>query len=556
MSLLHVRQIESYLRDTYSAEFWVPSLDDDANLSRLLARYAIDISLGEVADDGSVVIEITDGDGDGGIDAVAVNAVTNLVIVSQSKWRKDGAGSIDLGSVLKFTNGIRSLLDIESTGIATCSDETRKAVRDAMERPGGRLRIVLATTASNDLSAEVRKPIDDLLAILNDVGGAESIAEAHVYTQSTFFNALAKAPREALNLELQILEWGRVNEPVVSYYGRVSGAELAQWYAAHQDSLFAENIRVVLPRSEINDGILRTISEDPELFWCYNNGVTVLTTKIERSLTGSATRDAGYFRLIDASIVNGAQTVSTLGRALQQGKADELSRAYVNVRCIEVPQEDSNLARRITRYANTQNLVSSQDFVFLDEEQHRLAKELRVFGYEYILRSGEQATTSDRSKVIDVRTAAVALACSTDLANAVLAKREVSRLFDRDSGPYSALFNKSVNGLQLLRAVEVVRAVDGALDSEASANDGLRSGVAIHGRRVIAHALLRRIGRAKLGNPDFDFEAALATIPGDSILLLDDFTDAFPANSYPGNFFKNQARCAELLSGEGAVLSG
>jgi transposase len=40
-----------------------------------------------------------------------------------------------------------------------------------------------------------------------------------------------------------------------------------------------------------------------------------------------------------------------------------------------------------------------------------LAKELRVLGYEYVLRSGEVASSADKSKVIDVRAAAVAIPC-------------------------------------------------------------------------------------------------------------------------------------------------
>lgn len=550
MSLLHVRQIETHLRNVYSDDHWVHELDDDNNLSRLLARYAVDMALGDRGTDSATLIEITDGDGDGGIDAVAVDQLSNLVVVVQSKWRKDGSGSVDLGSVLKFVNGVRSLLDIDSTGIATCSAKAKSAVRAAMQTPGGRLRIVIATTAANDLADAVREPVDKLLSVLNDVGDGNAIADSAVYTQSTFFDALAQPVRQAVDLDVQVLDWGRNPEPVPSYYGRVNAAQIAAWFVQHGVSLFAENIRVVLPRSEINEGILRTIREESDRFWYYNNGITVLAGNIERSLAGAASRDAVFLRLKDASVVNGAQTVSTLGRALQQGMASQLETAYVSIRVIEVAQDDPDLARRITRFANTQNVVSSQDFVFLDSEQHRLAKELRLAGYEYILRSGEIPSSGDADKVIEVRQAAVALACaSTELSHAVLAKREVSRLFDREAGPYKALFNASVNGLLLHRAVDIVRAVDQKLDWAAGFNDGVRSGVAVHGRRVIAYMLLNAIGRKSLSDPDFDFAGALSNIPADTLATLNTLTAVFPDNSYPGNVFKNQSRCAGLLQG-------
>ena len=51
-------------------------------------------------------------------------------------------------------------------------------------------------------------------------------------------------------------------------------------------------------------------------------------------------------------------------------------------------------------------------------------RELQVLGYEYILRSSEIPKSQSMEKVIDVRQAAVALACaSANLSHAVVAKR-------------------------------------------------------------------------------------------------------------------------------------
>jgi hypothetical protein len=557
MSVLHVRQIETHLRATYADEYWDSSLDDLHNLSRLLARFAIDLSLGERARDGSSLIEITDSGGDRGIDAIAVDPVSSLVVVVQSKWRDDGSGSVDLGSVLKFLDGVRNLVDLGDAAVDgehledDGSEAAKAAVRTAMQTPGGRLRMLISTTASNSLSEEVQSPINDLLNVLNDVEADSQIAEFNYLGQSVLFDSLAQPSRPAIDLDIQLLDWGKATEPVPAYYGRTSALAVAEWFANYGSALFADNIRVVLPKSEINEGILKTIREEPEQFWYYNNGITILASRIDRSVAGAANRDAGFFKAKEASVVNGAQTVSTLGRALATNMSSELDRAYVSVRCIELGVEASDLARRVTRYANTQNVVSSQDFVFLDEEQHRLAKELRLLGYEYLLRSGEMASLRDRERVIDVRDAAVALACASSLANAVIAKREVSRLFDREGGPYAALFNPTVNALLVHRAVEVVRRVDRRLDKESQLNEGTRSGVAVHGNRVIAHVLLERIGRANLLDHGFDFAQATTAVEQDAIAYLDALAGVFPPNSYPGNVFKNQQRCAQLIADAG-----
>ncbi|MTK38559.1 hypothetical protein [Nocardia seriolae] len=167
----------------------------------------------------------------------------------------------------------------------------------------------------------------------------------------------------------------------------------------------------------------------------------------------------------------------------------------------------------------------------------------------YLLRSGESPGNADSSKVIEVRQAAVALACATgDVGHAVTAKREVSKLFDRDSGPYEALFNPSVEGIFLIRVTKVVSDVDEALDDAYSESEGQRIGIAVHGRRVIAHLILNNIGQKNLKNPDFDFDQALRDVQSSALRILDSFTENFPENAYPGNVFKNRKRCEELIS--------
>jgi AIPR protein len=223
----------------------------------------------------------------------------------------------------------------------------------------------------------------------------------------------------------------------------------------------------------------------------------------------------------------------------------------VLVRCIEVPKTEDELGRRITRYANTQNEVSSQDFAFLDQEQHRLARELQVLGIEYLIRSAEVPKSKDLTKVIDVRSAAVELACaSPSLGHAVVAKREVSRLFS-DASIYPALFNPQTDPLRLSRAVRITARVDDLLDEMERDMDGVEAGVAVHGRRVIAHLVMRRIGDSGLKDPNADIDAELADLPGEVADYVAKLVEVFPANAYPGNVFKNQARVVQLLQEAG-----
>lgn len=548
VSQFHVNQIETHVRSLFEASHWKAELDDATNLSRLLAIYAVRQHVGAAASDPATLIEITDGTDDRGIDAVGVNQAAKTVVLVQSKWRQDGTGSMDLSGVLKFLDGVKSLIGMKSdVEPAHASEAVRNAVRDLLKTPGARIVLITVTTASEPLTSVVAAPIRDLLHQLNDIDVAEPLAAHTHVSQATLFNSLTDKPRPNVELELQMLDWGRATDPQRIFYGRVSAAEVAQWFADHGTALFAENIRVVIPRSDINEGILRTIAESPDQFIYFNNGITIIASSIEIGPGGALNRDVGFFKLANASVVNGAQTVSTLGSSLGGPHEDQLGSAFVLVRCIEVPDNNVELGRQITRFANTQNEVSSQDFAFLDQEQHRLLRELHVLGYEYILRASESPKSKDKSKVIELRQAAVALACaSRNIGHAVTAKREVSRLFT-DVTIYRSLFNPSTDPLRLTRAVQINERVDSILKGIEASTDGVKAGVAVHGGRVIAHKVLYDLGDSFLSDPDAEVQETLSNLELTVPKWVDDIVAKFPANAYPGNVFKNQSRVLDLF---------
>ena len=265
MSQFHVSQIETHIRGLYEAENWIEDLPDVANLSRLLALHAVEIVLGPNDDNAQRTIEITDGTEDRGINAVGVDTAAKRVVFVQSKWRQDGTGSMSLSDVLKFLNGVRSLLGMRSGNEpAHASEATRQAVRDLLRTPGTRIRLATATTASDALSDDVKDPILGLLRQLNDLEGTEPIATHTHLGQADFFNSISEKSRPTVDIDMQMLDWGKASEPLKVFYGRVSAAEIAGWHSQHGDDLFAENIRVVIPKSEINEGIRETILKEPD----------------------------------------------------------------------------------------------------------------------------------------------------------------------------------------------------------------------------------------------------------------------------------------------------
>ncbi|MDP1075144.1 AIPR family protein, partial [Klebsiella pneumoniae] len=65
---------------------------------------------------------------------------------------------------------------------------------------------------------------------------------------------------------------------------------------------------------EVNEEIKKSAIENPDLLWYSNKGITVLVNEARPHRRNAAPGiDRGVFDFIDVIIINGAQTVSSIG---------------------------------------------------------------------------------------------------------------------------------------------------------------------------------------------------------------------------------------------------
>ena len=62
----------------------------------------------------------------------------------------------------------------------------------------------------------------------------------------------------------------------------------------------------MLGNTEVNKEIENTIQNQPDKFWYFNNGITLIANDVTKNLIGGSSRDSGYFNATNISIVNGA----------------------------------------------------------------------------------------------------------------------------------------------------------------------------------------------------------------------------------------------------------
>lgn len=160
-----------------------------------------------------------------------------------------------------------------------------------------------------------------------------------------------------------------------TYLATVPGNMLADIFDNFGSQLLEQNVRTFLStRGKINKGIQKTISDSPERFLAYNNGITATATSInvgkdEIDGDGNHTSSLAHiFQIDNLQIVNGGQTTSSLSYFRRNGKAkdkeENLRNIKVQMKLVLVQEEAldaESLVSNVARYANSQNKVNEAD---------------------------------------------------------------------------------------------------------------------------------------------------------------------------------------------------
>lgn len=166
----------------------------------------------------------------------------------------------------------------------------------------------------------------------------------------------------------------------------ITGDWLRTIYYKYQESLFSANYRgfLGLAKKTINSGIKNTAEKKPENFWAYNNGITILTNKLE------VKRD--NILLQGISIINGAQTTGSIGSL---DLSIDLRSVQILTRVIEC--NDQEVVDNIVKYNNTQNQITSWDKFGNDAYQQEIEKQFTELHHVYSSKRGFENRNSQLS---------------------------------------------------------------------------------------------------------------------------------------------------------------
>jgi hypothetical protein len=553
MAKIHVLHLGSGIKKLFQDKIDMSDVTDRDEtkreskfLSRGLAAYAIHMLANASVEDSAK--SITDGGEDNGIDAIYFEKQGKTLWVVQSKWIVKGEGSIDNGDMKKFCDGIKDLLELKyenfNEKVKGKSDEIEEAIYDFTVK----MKIVVAFTGSS-LSSHNKRELDDICNELNDPSEYASYIS---FNLSNAYKSLSSTTEgQPINLDINLLNWGKIENPIQAFYGSISAQEIAEWWGTFRRRLLTENIRSFIGDTDVNLAIEDTAKTNPEHFWYFNNGITVLCDKIVKLPIGGEDRGIGVFHCENVKVVNGAQTVGTLGTLKEQNI--DVSKASILIRLISLQQSDSVFGQRITKATNTQNRIEKRDFVTQDPQQERLRLEILVghdVHYHYI-RSDENVPPDDTNCSLEEST--VALACvQTNIDLTVLAKRELGKLWeDIKKPPYTEVFNENVTGTKLWRAIQVLRHVTAYMVEQAqSKKSGRERSFYIHSNRFILHLVFCKLPKDFLTNDKNNFSTdepqLVKQLCEELTIKAFNYIEASYTESLMHQIFRNYKKCRDI----------
>ena len=145
------------------------------------------------------------------------------------------------------------------------------------------------------------------------------------------------------------------------YLTYLPGHMIAELYEEHGLRMLERNVRAFLQiRGKVNQGIRRTLLNEPQRFLAFNNGISAVADAV--TLVDMPGGGCAIAHIRNLQIVNGGQTSATLHHARYKDGAN-LDGVIVQTKLTVVPEAAvESVVPLISQYANSQNKVSDADF--------------------------------------------------------------------------------------------------------------------------------------------------------------------------------------------------
>ena len=240
------------------------------------------------------------------------------------------------------------------------------------ERGIENIRVLLLT--NKETVPEIPESIKiDKIAVKFDVWDLERICQS-LYQNKSHEDLVIRFQNK-YNNPLKMIKVKQETNVYDCYIGVISGQCLAEIYRDEGQKLIEKNVRSFLQATgKINQGIKKTLIEEPEMFMTYNNGISTTAKSIVIDEEKSDDDFVVIKEIVDWQIVNGGQTTASIHNALQTGVDISQVNVQIKLTVIREQSKTEEMVGFISKYANSQNKINMSDFSANDPYHIEMAR--------------------------------------------------------------------------------------------------------------------------------------------------------------------------------------
>jgi hypothetical protein len=341
---------------------------------------------------------VAGGSRDKGIDGLLIDDAARAVFIVQAKYRKKlGEKAEKRDDVICFASTAASLSNRDHAEfaqyVASMEQYSAERFKEARKRViNHHYRVILYFVTLGTISPSTRKDAETATSHADCDGRIEFIDGRHAMLLFRDYLDGVAPPIPTLDLEMEKGPNVKVNgvaqryddlSKIESWVFSMRGDTIAAIYDFAGPRIFARNIRGYLGTGiEVNRSMVATLRDEPEKFFYYNNGITILCDEAEKK----SRQGKDILQVNNPQIINGQQTTRTVA-----AHPAEARNASVLVKVIRVPRnQDGNgngfekLVSRIVTGTNWQSTIIASDLISNDRTQIELERSFRKLSYYYI----------------------------------------------------------------------------------------------------------------------------------------------------------------------------
>ncbi|HEZ5614681.1 TPA: AIPR family protein [Neisseria meningitidis] len=442
-------------------------------LSKAIAAFVLHEETTASLDD--AVSASVDGGLDHGIDAILIDS-NHVIWLVQSKYIDTGAGEPELGDVSKFRDGIIDLLEGRFDRFNDAIKSKKTDIENVMNSGICKVKAILAYSGTA-ISDNKRDIFSDIERTFND--SSPDFIRCYAYGLSTLHELHKSCLEEnSIDEEIELVNFGHIQQPYKAYYGQIKAEKLFSLWNTHKHKLVEKNIRRFKGETSVNQSLKKTLYDNPEHFFYFNNGITFLCNSIVEIGSRNSNRQTGKFKVQGLSIINGAQTVGVIGSKSFEFYQQHPIHVFATFLCLNGTPDDFSI--EVTQARNRQNAVSLEDFASLDDNQIRLRDTLSIAGVTYLIKQGYD-DSPDSDTCFNIRELVPLLACTVTSSDwqeyVIAAKSDKTRLFQQVAltshrkkmkDAYQKLFSDSRTATEIWRIVQLGRIIKQIVKDRAS----------------------------------------------------------------------------------------